>query len=215
MNQLKLSHGPDVRFSSTPFETGIQSLQEFYRGTLPRNFEDIFGLMHIAYACAWRNHQNDQPQFWRSFFVDVLQWQYAIATPEETVLFLEVAFQLWFVPDCSIAEVAEYSNDFLSQLGWSLPEICTEVGNTSSLSFNFSQQSTLQAFDPSISLSFMSSTHLDILDLLRLRDMLEEGQVISLCTQHGLDGKLFRMEIILICFELKICRFRLCKYLRR
>lgn len=214
-NQLIPQHGPDVRFSSTPFETGIQSLQEFYRGTLPRTFEEIFGMMHIAYACAWMYHKNDEPQFWRSFFVDVLRWHYAIATQEETLLFLEVAFQLWSVPECSITELAGYSNDFRSQLGCNLPEIYNEVGNTSHLFINYSQQSTPQAFDPSMSPSFMSPTHLEILDLLRLRDMLREGQVISLCTQHRLDGKLLRMEIILIYFELKICRFRLCQNLRR
>ena len=215
MSQLILSHGPDVRFGlSTAFEKGIQSLQDFYCGTLPRTFQDTFALMHVVHACAWIYHKEDGPDFWRTLFLDVLQWHYAIATEADTRLFVEVAFLLWSVPDSSVdesvAEATGYSNDFLSQVRRSPPEIHTELGNISSYCFNFnySQQSTMQASDPSLSPSFRS---LDLLDLLRLRDVLKEGQTINLCSRY-LDGKLeLTREMILIRLELRAYRFRLCK----
>lgn len=213
MSQLILRHGPDVRFGlSTPFEKGIQSLQDFYCGTLPRTFQDTFALMHVVHACAWIYHKEDGPDFWRTLFLDVLQWHYAIATEEDTRLFVEVAFLLWSVPDSSVggsvAEATGYFNDFSSQVRRSPPEIHTELGNISSYCFNYSQQSTMQASDPSLAPSFRS---LDLLDLLRLRDVLKEGQTINLCSRY-LDGKLeLTWEMILIRLELRTYRVRLCK----
>lgn len=163
MKELTLRHGPDVRFSSlsTLFEKGIQSLQEFYRGTLLRTFKDIFALMHIVHACAWIYHEKDEPNFLHAFFLDIFQWHYAIATDEDKRLFLDVASQLWSVPEYSLAEAASMT------ASWGM------------------------------------------LDLFGLHNALSGGQVISLCTRY-LEGKLL-LSIVLICLELKIYRFRICK----
>lgn len=73
--------------------------------------------------------------FWRTFFLDILQWHYAIATLEDKLLFLQVAFRLWTVPECSIAEAIEYHKAFQSKFAWSLPDIHTAPGNISSFLF--------------------------------------------------------------------------------
>lgn len=180
MDRLILCHNWDDKFlMSSPYEEGIQSLQEFYNSKLPRTFQKIFALMHIVHACAWIYHEKDETHFWNMFFLNVRQWRYAIATREDTLLFLEVASLLWPVPECPEAEVAGYSNDFLSQILW-----------------GHSHQSTPQAFD-----------QLDTQDLIRLRCMLKEDQALSSCTRY-LDGRLLLdMNIILICLELKMYRF--------
>lgn len=210
IDKLTVHHGADVRFFlSSPFEKGIQSLQGFYCGTLPRTFEDIFALMHIVHACASIYHGKDEPHFWDAFFLDILQWHHAIAAEEEQLFFLKIAFQLWHVPGYSLTEATEYSNNLLPPLTW--PEIHTKLRNTGSICFNHSQKPTPQAFDPSVEASILSAIDLNKLDLLRLRDAFSEGQVISLCTRY-LDGKLLlSIEIILICLQLKMYRFRLCK----
>lgn len=210
MEKLTLRHGADVRLSlSSPFEKGIQSLQKCYCGILPRSFEDVFALMHIAHACASIYHGKDEPHFWHTFFLDILQWHYAIAADEDQLFFLEIAFQLWDVPGYSLPEATEYSNNLLPHL--SLPEIYSKLQNTGSVCFNNSQKPTPQAFDPSMEASIISAIDLDMLDLLRLRDAFSEGQVISLCTRY-LDGKpSLSIEIGLIYLQLKMYRFRLCK----
>lgn len=161
---LRRGQTQDGRFSLfTLFEKGLLSLQEFYRGNPPRTFKDTFALMHIVYSCASMYHKEDETPFWHAFFLDVLQWRYAITTQEDTMLFLEVAFRLWSVPECSKDEAIACSNDFLSKL-------CC----------GHSQQSESQAHMFHI---------LDMLEMIRLRDMLKEGRVISLCTRY-LDGML-------------------------
>lgn len=190
MDKLFLHHGSDAGFFlSMPFEKGIKSLQDFCRGTLPRTFEDAFALMHVAHACAWIYHEVDEPNFGRTFFLDILQWHYAIATPEDTLLFLQVAFCLWTVPECSLDEAIEDCKAFQSKFVWGLPDIHTGLGNTSSFCFNYSQQSTPQTFHSPAAPSIMSPIDLDLMDLLSLRNALREGRVISLFTRC-LDGKL-------------------------
>ena len=214
MDKLDLHHRSNPKLVlSMPFEKGIQSLQDFYRGTLPRTFEDAFALMHVAHACAWIYHEEDELDFWRTLFLDILQWPYAIATNEDTQLFLEVAFQLWTVPDWSIAEALEHSKAFQSTFHCSVPDIYAELENTSSFCFNYSRQSTAQSFDPPVAPPTISPIGLDIIGLLSLRNLLKEGQVISVC-KRCLDGKLLlSMEIVLIFLELTMYSCRVFKYL--
>lgn len=195
IQKLSRYHGPDVRFSpSMLFEKGIQSVQDFHRGILPRTFEDIFALMHIVHACACIFHKKDDLHFRHTLFLDVLQWQHAISTEEDTQLFLDVAFRIWSVPDCSIAEADRYTSNFRSQLCWSLPEI--ELGGIGSPRLSYSQQSAPQNFDLRTITSIMSPINLDTWELVRLREALRGGLVINLCARY-LGGKLlFKIEII-------------------
>lgn len=182
IRQLDLLQNADVRsFLSKPFKKGIQTLQDFYRGILPRTFENIFALMHVVYACAFIYHKTDETAFWHTLFLSVIEWRFAIATREDVSLFLRAAFRLWADPEPSLTEVAECYNDFPLQL-----------------SRRHSQQSGPREYND-----------LDMSDLSEVRDKLREGQVISLCTRY-LDGKQWlSMDLISICLELKMCRFRL------
>lgn len=167
-NQLILHSrfGADVRFFLyTPFETGIQILHEFNRGSPPKTFEDIFALMHIAHACAGIYHKKDERHFWYNFFLDILPWHLAIATKEDTELFFEAASLLWSDRDFSEAETNEKFDDTLSQFRW-----------------------TPQASDLSMEPSFESQVSLGILDPNTLHNILREGQVICCCTRY-VDGK--------------------------
>ena len=202
IKELTSHHGPDVRFFSlsTPFEKGIQSLQKFYRGTLLITFEDVFALMHIVHACASIYHGVDEPHFWHAFFLDILQWYRAIATDEDKLLFLKVAFRLWCVPGYSLAEAARYFDGFVSQP--SLQELYTELKNNSSIYFNYSQNPGRQVINPSMTASFPSEIDWGMLDLFGLHNALSGGQVISLWTRY-LKGKLL-LSVFLSCLELKI-----------
>ena len=201
------SYGCDVRFCLfRPFEEGIQSLQDFSRGILPRTFEGIFALMHIVYACVSVYPQNDERHFWHTFSLDVLLWQHAIATQDERELFLEAAVLLWWVPDLSLDEANEHFDAIQSQPNWSLPESYDVSGNPSSLCLNYYQQSTPQAFDSSIAPFYTIKIDFDAQDLVRLHNKLKEGQAIDLCMRY-LDGKLLlSMKISLTCLELKVYR---------
>lgn len=203
MNKLTLEFGPNVEiFLSTPFETGIHNLQGYYGGILPRTFEDTFALMHIVYACSEIYHEQEKPQFQPLFFMDVLQWHHAIATQDDRLLFLETAFLLWYVPGCSIAEAAMYSSDLLSQLHLSLPETRSEKEYSSPLHDNATSGSVAQDFDPLILPSLMGPIDLDEPDMLKLRDLLRNGQAINVCMRY-LDGKLLSsFDTILACSEL-------------
>lgn len=198
MSQLFRLYGPDVRFPSTPFEKGVQSLREFYDGTLRRTFEATFALMHIAYGCARIYHEKEERHFWHNFFLDVLQWHVWIANQEDKEFFVEVAFRLWRDPDCfSMTEATRFDDDFLSEIYSHLRGIDPQLVNTSSHYLSYPHQSTPQAFSPSTAPPLMSPIDLELLNLIRIRDKLGEGQVISLCTRY-LHGKLsLGMEIIL------------------
>ena len=205
MDQLRYSrYGSDVKFwLSRPFEDGIQSLQDFRDGILPRTFEDIFALMHIVHAI---HAQTDDPLLWRTFSLDVLLWQHAIATQDERILFLDVAFTLW-VPDSSMDEAKEHFNAFLlQQPGWSLPESRDVSGDPSSFYFNFYQQSTTQALNSSTAPFSMGRIDFGAPNPVWLYNKLKEGQAISLCMRY-LDGKLLLSTVInLSCLELKVHR---------
>lgn len=132
MKELTSCFGQDVDcFLYTPFESGIQSLLEYYRGTLPRTFEDAFALMHIVYACAEIYQKKVGPQFRRNLSLSVLQWSHAIATPEDQQQFAKVAFQLWLAPEYSEAESVKYATQYhdnlQSRFHSSLPDMLGET----------------------------------------------------------------------------------------
>lgn len=130
--ELTSCFGQDVDFFLyTPFESGIQSLLEYYRGTLPRTFEDAFALMHIVYACAEIYQKKVGPQFRRNLSLGVLQWSQAIDTPEDEKRFAKVAFQLWLNPEYSEAESVKYATQYhdnlQSRFHSSLPDMLGET----------------------------------------------------------------------------------------
>ncbi|MCJ1261582.1 hypothetical protein MMC22_001447 [Lobaria immixta] len=181
MKELTSYLGQDVRFFlCTPFESGIQSLQGYYRGILPRTFKDAFALMHIVYACAEIYQKNVEPQFRRNLSLRVLQWIHAIATPEDEQLFAEVAFQLWFNPEYPEVESVKYATQYYDNLQWrfhsSLPDVLGEtqvIGLCSRYLYDFyyakiceriavqASQSSWNSTPPSATIQFMQTRIVD------------------------------------------------------
>ncbi|MCJ1466302.1 hypothetical protein MMC07_004921 [Pseudocyphellaria aurata] len=157
-HHLDQSPGRDERFAlSASFEEGLES------GTLPTTFEETFASMHVVHPCARCYHTESETSFWHGLFMDVLQRRYAITTREDSILFVQVAFEIWADRECSSAEIAIYSLNFVSQISWGR-----------------SQPSTHQA-TRGCELFY----EIDKLDLTKLRDLLGAGEGIRVCTGYS------------------------------
>ena len=69
------------------FETGIKTLQQWYRGIMPTCIDDAVALMHLAWACAFTLHSDDKSYCWATLFQDMLDWQYILPNLEQRFLF--------------------------------------------------------------------------------------------------------------------------------
>ncbi|KAL2041815.1 hypothetical protein N7G274_005599 [Stereocaulon virgatum] len=79
------------------FETGVRALQKCYGDKLPDNFDEVFALLHIAFAMTYTMHGNDASYPWTEFFHDMLQWKDAIPDRREAWL-LTTAIKLLQAP---------------------------------------------------------------------------------------------------------------------
>ena len=78
------------------FETGAQTLQQIYKGTLPQTFEAIFALAHIACASMYTMHGIDQSYCWNKFFQDMLRWQHLLPNKDDAQLYIRLVNLLWW-----------------------------------------------------------------------------------------------------------------------
>ena len=85
------------------FEMGIETLKRWSEGMAPESFEGVFALMHLACACAYLLHPDDQPLYWDDFFEDMLHWQQAIPNREEKLVFRRVVKELYYYQGSSKA----------------------------------------------------------------------------------------------------------------
>ena len=79
----------------TPFEAGIRSLQQCFRGTPPTTLEGVLSLMHFAFACAYALEYDLQSSYWRSLFIDALHWRSKIPVKEDRCMYVRIACLLW------------------------------------------------------------------------------------------------------------------------
>ena len=79
------------------FESGIRTLQKCYSGILPREFNEVFALMHLGFAfshvlqldhglCGW----DDLP-----IAKDLLLWRAALQTEDEDRMLVSICDRLW------------------------------------------------------------------------------------------------------------------------
>ncbi len=94
---LKVPYSDD--YIRSLFETGIRVLQRCYQNILPKNFKEVFALMHIACGVFYMRHGNDSCHVWDGLFQDFLRWQYAMCDERDIHLLIAVTKQLWR-PDC-------------------------------------------------------------------------------------------------------------------
>jgi hypothetical protein len=80
------------------FDNGARSLESLFCAKLPRNFEDVFALMHVAFAAAYVLHREHASYDWNDFFQDALQFHLALSSKSDRDSFLEVMDRWWLPP---------------------------------------------------------------------------------------------------------------------
>ena len=167
------------------FESGLQILQQCYRGMLPSTLASFFSLMHIAFASAYMFSREDASYSWNIFYQDILRWQHAIKDEGEKGLFLEVADLLWSVPGCSRSlhqgTLRSYGSS-LSPLRRNYLETLEESEPFTSSLIPCAQESTV--LDLNLSLPVSAKEHITHSDLIKA---LKEGKVLRACSRY-LDG---------------------------
>ena len=75
-------------------ETGIRALQQCFSGNLPSSFEDLFALMHVAFAFSIMINKDGDSYYWDGFSSDLHYWHHTVRF-SETSLFTRVWDRLW------------------------------------------------------------------------------------------------------------------------
>ena len=83
---------------SNLFERAVRTLKNFTCGVCAQTFEDVFAIMHFAFAAAFLMHWQHDFYSWNAFCDDALQWQHALSSDEDKVLFLD-AMSRWWLPE--------------------------------------------------------------------------------------------------------------------
>lgn len=78
------------------FATGVRTLQQVFRGVLPRTFETVYALAHIACASAYIMHGDDTLHCWNEFFQDILNWQHLMISHSDAQIFIQLINLLWW-----------------------------------------------------------------------------------------------------------------------
>ena len=78
------------------FETGVQTLQQIYKGILPQTFDAIFSLAHITCASMYTIHGLDQYYCWNEFFQDMLRWQHLLPNKSDAQSYIRLVNLLWW-----------------------------------------------------------------------------------------------------------------------
>lgn len=94
------------------FEKGILTLRDYFRGRIAQTFEDVFALVHMAFAIVILSHCQQDLYCLNDFDVDAfcddaVQWQYAISDNEDRMSFLKAM-------DCGLWMRELHSNSILS-----------------------------------------------------------------------------------------------------
>ena len=76
------------------FYRGISAMQQCFNGSLTDSFEDIFSLVHVACACAYLLHRDEDLYDWNALFDHMLQWQYLLSNQDDVQCFLMAMDQL-------------------------------------------------------------------------------------------------------------------------
>jgi len=76
-------------------ENGIRTIQRCFHGTLPSRLEDVFALIHVAFALSSVVQTDADSQYWDAFCSNVLEWQYALSNATEVLLWTRIWNKLW------------------------------------------------------------------------------------------------------------------------
>ena len=75
-------------------EIGFRALRNYFLGTLPKSFQDVFALMHVAGASAYIIHRDYQMYSWGTFLSEAHQWQHLLSDEIEKFTFVKVISRL-------------------------------------------------------------------------------------------------------------------------
>ena len=98
MGELKST--PDLYARCIPLstcrllETGIRALQQCFSGTLPRSFDDLFALIHVAFAFSLVINKDRDSYYWDGFHSDLHHWHRTVRDSEIS-LFGKIWDRLW------------------------------------------------------------------------------------------------------------------------
>ena len=96
----RLKSTPDLYTSCMPLstcrllETGIRALQQCFLGSLPSSFEELFALMHVAFAFSIMINRDGDSYYWDGFSSDLHYWHHTVRDSEIS-LFGKVWDRLW------------------------------------------------------------------------------------------------------------------------
>ena len=175
---------PDLVLHSSSkqlFETGAQTLQQIYKGTLPQTFEAIFGLAHIACASMYM-HGFDQSYCWNEFFQDMLRWQHLLPDKDDAQLYIRLVNLLWW-PQGSSANLS-CGNYFLDGTSGTLVPLRKP-------SMAFDTSSSIENDDLHPQQGPKTRDSISVLHLLK------EGPVLRECSRL-LDGKSAHQHLLII-----------------
>lgn len=78
-------------------ETGIRALQQCFSGSLPTSFDDLFALIHVAFAFSRVINKDRDSYYWDGFYSDLRYWYHTVRDSEIS-LFGKVWHRLWCPP---------------------------------------------------------------------------------------------------------------------
>ena len=102
----RLTFDPDLHrrcatiSSREMFDEGLQSVKQCLCDNVPRDFVEVFALMHVAFAAAYILHRDDGSYCWSTFFQDALDWKLLLSRQDDQAAFLGV-MDLWWRPEIS------------------------------------------------------------------------------------------------------------------
>ena len=106
----RLTLAPDLHhrcaaFSSQElFVEGLKTLEKSLCDNIPREFVEVFALMHVAFAAAYILHRDDGSYCWSTFFQDALCWKLPLSGWDDQADFLAV-MDLWWQPSLQTSPI--------------------------------------------------------------------------------------------------------------
>ena len=102
----RLTVAPDLHRRCAAFSSrellakGLKSLEQCLCDNVPREFVEVFALMHVGFAAAYILHRDDDSYCWSTFFQDALNWKLSLSGQDDQAAFLGV-MDLWWQPQLS------------------------------------------------------------------------------------------------------------------
>ena len=75
-------------------DRGFSALQQCFESSSKNSFENLFALVHVAFALAYMLHKNDDFYYWDGLFNHLLQWQHLLSIEDDKKCFQMTMDQL-------------------------------------------------------------------------------------------------------------------------